>query len=85
MGEQVPPKEPVMRQHEPEPEKPERAEMLSYREAAKFLGLPVATLYSLVRERRVPHVRLGLRLVRFPREELRRWVASRLVEERRPQ
>jgi excisionase family DNA binding protein len=56
--------------------------MLSYREAAKFLGLPVGTLYSLVHERRVPHVRIGARLVRFRRPELERWLGERAVREK---
>jgi excisionase family DNA binding protein len=65
-----------------EPAPPARSEMLSYREAARLLGLPVGTLYTLVHTRRVPHVRLGGRLVRFSRLELERWVNERIVPER---
>ena len=55
--------------------------MLTYREAAKVLGLPVGTLHALVHQKRIPHVRLGARLVRFVRHDLARWVAERVVPE----
>jgi excisionase family DNA binding protein len=60
----------------------EHTQLFSYREAAKFLRLPVGTLYSMVHERRIPHVRMGVRLVRFPRPELERWVRECTVCER---
>jgi excisionase family DNA binding protein len=53
---------------------------LTYNEAAQFLGVPVGTVYSMVSHRRLPHIRLGKRLVRFPRHELEAWVAARRVE-----
>jgi excisionase family DNA binding protein len=55
-------------------------EHLTYSETARFLGIPVGTVYSMVSRRQLPHVRLGKRLVRFPRHELEAWVASRRVE-----
>lgn len=58
--------------------------MLDYREAARLVSVPVGTLYTWVHEERIPHVRLGPRLVRFPRAELVRWLAARLVRERGP-
>lgn len=61
---------------------PATTDMLNYREAAQLVGVPVGTLYTWVHEERIPHVRLGARLVRFPRVELERWLAARLVPER---
>lgn len=54
-------------------------EMFSYVKAAEFLGVKVATLYSMVSRGQVPHARIGRRLVRFPRAELVKWVAARMV------
>ncbi|MGQ0506798.1 MAG: helix-turn-helix transcriptional regulator [Myxococcaceae bacterium] len=56
--------------------------MLSYPEAARVLGLALGTLYAMVHQRRIPHVRLGPRLVRFRRNELDAWLAGRSVPER---
>ena len=53
--------------------------LMTYGEAAEYLGLRVGTLYAMVAQGRVPHVRLGPRLVRFPREELDAWLRERLV------
>jgi excisionase family DNA binding protein len=74
-------KEAVVNEFQPDPKQSAVTQMLSYRESATLLGLPVGTLYSLVHARRVPHVRLGQRLVRFPRLELERWVNARTVRE----
>lgn len=56
--------------------------MLTYVETARLLGLPLGTVYSLVSQRRIPHVRLGPRLVRFDRDELERWLAARRIPAR---
>jgi excisionase family DNA binding protein len=53
--------------------------MMTYEQAAELLGLKVATLYAMVSQRRVPHVRMGNRLVRFSRNELLAWMAARSV------
>ncbi len=52
-------------------------DLLTYLEASKFLSLKVGTLYALVSQKRVPHVRLGRRLVRFSRAALTMWVQER--------
>jgi len=52
---------------------------IGYAEAAQFLGLPRGTLYWLVSEKRVPHIRLGRRLVRFSVQELQNWLAEHAV------
>lgn len=54
-------------------------EMLSYVEASRMLGVPVGTLYFWVSRRRIPHVRLGKRLVRFRRAEIDAWIAKHQV------
>jgi excisionase family DNA binding protein len=53
--------------------------MLTYIETARLLGLPVGTVYALVHQRRIPHVRLGPRLVRFDREELDQWLSTHRI------
>ncbi len=45
-------------------------ELLDYREASEILGLPVGTLYAKVSRKEIPHVRFGIRSVRFYRDDL---------------
>ena len=54
--------------------------MLTYKEAAKVLGVPVGTLYSWVHLKKVPHVRLSSRFVRFDADRLQEWMAAQTVE-----
>ena len=61
----------------------QKTEHIGYSEAAKMLGLPRGTLYWLVNQRRVPHVRLGRRLVRFSVRELQSWLAEHAVPARK--
>lgn len=53
---------------------------LGYREAAEFLGMKLGSLYALVHQQRIPHIRLGSRLVRFDRDELVRWMREHAVQ-----
>lgn len=53
----------------------EPRELLGYREAKDILGVPLGTLYAWVHARRIPHIRLGPRLVKFRRSELEQWLA----------
>ena len=55
-------------------------DLLTYEEAANVLNLKIGTLYALVAQGRVPHVRLGRRLVRFSRVELDAWVRQHRIE-----
>jgi excisionase family DNA binding protein len=55
------------------------SQMLTYIEAAEFTGIAVTTLYTMVCRKQIPHVRLGKRLVRFPRAELDAWMRERFV------
>jgi len=52
---------------------------LTYSEVAQLLGLKPGTLYSLVSRKRIPHIKLGKRLVRFPRRLLLEWIERKLV------
>ncbi len=54
--------------------------LLDYKGAADFLGLSEYTLRRWVSLGRVPHVKLGLMLVRFEPEALERWLGSCRVE-----
>lgn len=53
--------------------------LLTYAQAAQLIGIPINTLYALVSQRRIPHVRLGPRFVRFPKDQLLAWVQSKAV------
>ena len=54
----------------------EPGDLLTYAEVAKRLKVEVCTLYRWVRESRIPHVRLGTRVVRFDPAELRKWARA---------
>ena len=56
-------------------------DLMTYDETAALLGLPKGTLYSWVHERRVPHIRLGPRLVRFSRRAMTAWLEAHVVAE----
>ncbi len=60
------------------------ADYITYEQAAQVLGLKVNTLYSMVATKRVPHVRLGPRLVRFSRKALAEWLATHAVQPAEP-
>jgi excisionase family DNA binding protein len=53
--------------------------LLTYNDAATLLRLPVGTVHAMVSQRRIPHVRLGPRLVRFVEAELLAWIETRHV------
>ncbi len=54
--------------------------LLTYAEAAKLLNVRKGTLYAWVHERRIPHLRLSQRLVRFDEAALQAWLAERQVD-----
>jgi len=58
----------------------ERIDLLDYSTAADFVGLSEYTLRRYVSMGRLPHIKLGSKLVRFEPERLRQWVESRRVE-----
>ena len=53
--------------------------MLTYSQVSELLGIKVSTLYSLVSRKRIPHVKLGRRLVRFQKDRLLEWVEDSMV------
>jgi excisionase family DNA binding protein len=55
-------------------------DLVTYEEAARMLGLKLGTLYAMVSQHRIPHVRLGRRLVRFSRAALHVWLQQRSVD-----
>ncbi len=59
--------------------KSQRPEAGGYSFAEVVTGLCRGTLYALVHQRRIPHVRLSARLVRFRRDELEGWMNARAV------
>jgi excisionase family DNA binding protein len=55
-------------------------DLLTYAQASRHLNLKLGTLYALVSQGRVPHVRLGRRLVRFSRTSLDAWLREHAVD-----
>jgi excisionase family DNA binding protein len=53
--------------------------LVGYEDAARFLCMPLGTVYSLVSKGQVPHIRISRRLVRFDLGELRAWIDARRV------
>jgi excisionase family DNA binding protein len=53
--------------------------LLTYADAATHLNMKLGTLYALVSQKRIPHVRLGRRLVRFSRVALDAWLQAGVV------
>lgn len=57
-------------------EDPPVSRYLNYTQAAAYLAMPVGTLRSLVSHRKIPHARMGPRLVRFELADLDAWIAA---------
>jgi excisionase family DNA binding protein len=55
-------------------------EYLSYQQVSSAYGIGLSTLYSMVRRKQIPHVRIGPRFVRFRRSELDAWLNERSVD-----
>jgi excisionase family DNA binding protein len=55
---------------------------LTYKQVSEFYGIPLGTLYLLVFQKRIPHIRLGKRFVRFSTLELDAWMKNCSVEAR---
>ncbi len=54
--------------------------LVNYKQAAEMIGLPLGTLYALVSQKRIPHVRLGKRLVMFSIPEIMAWIVEHKVD-----
>lgn len=55
------------------------SDLLDYTQASEEFNLKKGTLAWLVHERRIPHIRLGRRLVRFDRRSVEAWLREREV------
>jgi excisionase family DNA binding protein len=55
-------------------------DLLTYSQTAKTYNFKLGTLYALVAQNRIPHVRLGRRLVRFSRVAIEVWLNEHLVQ-----
>ena len=53
--------------------------LLNYEAAADYLAIKKCTLYSLVSRKKIPHIRLNSRHVKFDQEELEKWLDSHRV------
>ena len=59
---------------------------MTVKEAARYLGFAVGTVYNKISRDEIPHVRIGARGVRLRKSELDRWIieqaaaADRVVE-----
>lgn len=53
---------------------------VGYEGAEKLLGIRRATLYSMVHAKRIPHLRIGRRFVRFEVSALLRWLEGHQVD-----
>jgi excisionase family DNA binding protein len=54
-------------------------DLLTYSQTSKTYNFKLGTLYALVAQNRIPHVRLGRRLVRFSRAALEAWLREHSV------
>ena len=54
----------------------ETAGLIGYTATARYLNVPIGTLYSWVARGHVPHVRLGPRTVRFDVRDLNLWIEA---------
>ena len=52
---------------------------LTYQEVSKKLIIPKGTLAWLVHQKKIPHYRIGPRMVRFSEDELEKWMRDRAV------
>lgn len=50
-----------------------------YARLAEITGIKIQTLYGMVHEKRIPHVRLSPRLVRFRATDINAWLAAKAV------
>lgn len=50
-----------------------------YKAAAEYTGIPEGTLRSLVSTKKIPHVRIGPRMVLLDLDQLDTWLVERTV------
>jgi excisionase family DNA binding protein len=54
--------------------------LLTYQELSEHLNIKISTLYALVCRKRIPHIRLSPRFVRFDANEINEWLTQRKVD-----
>lgn len=54
--------------------------LLNVSEAAEYLGIEEKTLYNWVSLRKIPHVKLGHKMLRFDVTELEEWIGDNTVK-----
>ena len=54
-------------------------DLMSYLQAAEFLGMPIGSLYGLVSKRQIPHMRINKRIIRFSKAELLKFLEAHAV------
>jgi excisionase family DNA binding protein len=50
--------------------------LLSIKELALYMSLPVSTLYAMVEKKQIPFKRFGKKSIRFDRKEIDAWIDS---------
>jgi excisionase family DNA binding protein len=56
-----------------------KRKLLTYAQVSEETNLPLGTLYHRVAEKKIPHLRLGRRLVRFDADEVAAWLKAQEV------
>jgi len=65
----------------PTPTKPEpRVELLNASQAATWSGFSIRTIKEWTKQKKIPHIRLGDRGVRYPLTALERWIEQQTIE-----
>ena len=54
----------------------EEGDILTVRETAKLLKVSEATIYRMVEKDEIPYIRVGEKIIRFSRSDLKRWLDS---------
>ena len=56
------------------------SDYMTYDQLSEFLQMPKGTLYALVHQKRIPHIRIGPRTVRFSKQAIEEWLEVKCRE-----
>ena len=56
------------------------SDYMTYDHLSEFLQMPKGTLYALVHQKRIPHIRIGPRTVRFRKQAIEKWLEEKCRE-----
>ena len=56
------------------------SDYMTYDQLSEFLQMPKGTLYALVHQKRIPHIRIGPRTVRFSKQAIEKWLEEKCRE-----